>query len=63
LGDLEKLVAEISLAVIGPPGIGFQGFQGSAAITRNTACFHKSVANEITVTVPFCEQKCLEMVD
>ena len=24
-GDLEKLVAEISLAVIGPPGIGFQG--------------------------------------
>ena len=32
------VVVEISLAVIGPPGIGFQGkiqkFQGSAANTR-----------------------------
>jgi len=57
------------LAVIGPPTkySRFQKgeFKSSAAITniRVTVCFYKSVAYKITGTVPFSEQKFLEIAD
>lgn len=56
------MVAEIGLAVTGPPGIGFGG-KYKNRFKRVTACIHKSVAYEITGAVRSCEQKCLEIAD